>query len=41
MSKLTKDRDHAPAMIKVFKKEKIEFDIGHARLREEQRSSDK
>jgi hypothetical protein len=31
--KLTKERDHALAMVKVLKKEKVEFDVGHNDLR--------
>jgi hypothetical protein len=29
LSKLTKERDHALAMVKLLKKEKVEFDVGH------------
>jgi hypothetical protein len=34
LSKLTKERDHALAMVKLLKKEKVEFDVGHNDLRE-------
>jgi hypothetical protein len=29
LSKLTKERDHALAMVRLLKKEKVEFDVGH------------
>jgi archaellum component FlaC len=35
LAKLTKDRDHALAMNKVLNNEKVEFDLGHARLVED------
>jgi hypothetical protein len=34
LSKLTKERDHALAMVKLLKKEKVEFDVGHNDFRE-------
>ena len=34
ISNLTKERDHALAMVKVLKKENIEFGAGHAKLLE-------
>ena len=34
ISSLTKERDHALAMVKVLKKEKVEFGAGHAKLLE-------
>jgi hypothetical protein len=34
LSKLTKERDHALAMVKLLKKEKVEFGVGHNDLRE-------
>jgi hypothetical protein len=34
LSKLTKERDHTLAMVKLLKKEKFEFDVGHNDLRE-------
>jgi hypothetical protein len=34
LTKLTKERDHALAMVKLLKKEKVEFDVGHSDLRE-------
>jgi ABC-type Mn2+/Zn2+ transport system ATPase subunit len=30
--KLTKERDHALAMVNVLKNERIEFDVGHAKV---------
>jgi hypothetical protein len=41
ISCLTKERDHALAMVKILKKEKIEFDIGHAHLLEDLEKLDK
>jgi len=35
IAKLTKDRDHAIATSNMLKKEKVEFDLGHARLLED------
>jgi hypothetical protein len=34
LSKLTKECDHALAMVKLLKKEKVEFDVGHNDFRE-------
>jgi hypothetical protein len=34
LSKLTKEHDHALAMVKLLKKEKVEFDVGHNDLHE-------
>jgi hypothetical protein len=33
MSKVTKEHDHALAMVKLLKKEKVKFDVGHNDLR--------
>jgi hypothetical protein len=34
LTKLTKEHDHAFAMVKLLKKEKVKFDVGHSDLRE-------
>jgi uncharacterized FlgJ-related protein len=34
MSKLTKEHNNVLAMVKVLKKEEVEFDVGHNDLRE-------
>jgi uncharacterized protein YhaN len=33
LSKLTKERDHALVMVKLLKKEKVEFDVGRNDVR--------